>query len=92
MPRRLDSVQVKCTRYDVSYIPKPLKVGAASFNRLASTHGVEVFSLSVFEIDKRLEELGASPSTPDTLYSIRMDNSLSGQKRIEKELLIQDDP
>ena len=37
----------------------PRRIGAAAFNMLASKHGVEVFSLSLHEVNKRLEALGS---------------------------------
>lgn len=36
----------------------PRRVGAAAFLTLAEKHDVDVFSLSLYEIDKRLAELG----------------------------------
>ena len=38
--------------------PLPRRIGAASFTTLASKREVEVFSLSLYEVDKRLEALG----------------------------------
>jgi len=38
--------------------PVPRRVGAAAFYTLAEKDNVDVFSLSLYEIDKRLAELG----------------------------------
>ena len=66
----------------------PRRVGVAVFYTLAEKHDVDVFLLSLYEIDKRLAELGVitkvftfiKPRAP------QFDSALTHTQKIEKEL------
>ena len=61
------------------------------FDTLARQHGVEVFSLSLYEIDKRLCDLGERDNIKeiivlDTRYKIRYNTGKSGLKQMNDHL------
>ena len=66
----------------------PRRVGVAVFYTLAEKHDVDVFSLSLYEIDKRLAELGVitEVSTFIEPRAPQFDSALTHTQKIEKEL------
>lgn len=70
----------------------PRRVGAAAFYALAEKHDVDIFSLSLYEIDKRLAELGviADVSTFAEAKPPRFDSALTNMQKMERELQLRD--
>jgi hypothetical protein len=66
----------------------PRRVGAAAFHLLAEKHDVDVFSLSLYEIDKRLAELGVitEVSTFVEPKAPRFDSALTDTQKMDREL------
>src|SRR6185312_11942985 len=66
----------------------PRRIGAPAFHTLAQKNDVEVFSLSLYEIDKRLAELGVitTPSTFVEAKAQRFDDALTDVQKMDREL------
>ncbi|KJZ69408.1 hypothetical protein HIM_11204 [Hirsutella minnesotensis 3608] len=72
--------------------PIPRRVGAAAFYMLAEKRDVDVFSLSLYEIDKRLAELGVitEASTFVEPKAPRFGQALTDLQKMNRELERQD--
>jgi len=70
----------------------PRRVGAAAFHTLTEKHGVEIFSLSLYEIDKRLAELGVITDVSTFVESPppRFDSALTDMQKMDRQLKLQD--
>ncbi|OWT42324.1 retrovirus polyprotein [Pochonia chlamydosporia 170] len=66
----------------------PRRIGAPAFHTLANKHDVDVFSLSLYEIDKRLAELGVitNVSTFAEPKADRFDAALTDVQKMNREL------
>ena len=63
------------------------RVSAISFDTLSRQHGVEIFSCSLYEINKRIEELtGESVEIPHTSQRHRYDTGKTGHSQMESHL------
>jgi len=70
----------------------PRRVGAVAFHMLAEKRDVDVFSLSLYEIDKRLAELGVitEASTFVETKAPRFSSALTDIQKMDRELQLQD--
>ncbi|KID93943.1 retrotransposon nucleocapsid protein, partial [Metarhizium majus ARSEF 297] len=70
----------------------PRRVGAAAFHTLAQKRNVDVFSLSLYEIDKRLAELGVitEASTFVEPKAARYDAALTDMQKMNQQLQAHD--
>jgi hypothetical protein len=70
----------------------PRGVGAAASYALAEKHDVDIFSRSLYEINKRLAELGdiTEASTFAKAKSLRFDSALTNTQKMERELQFRD--
>ncbi|KAI1007213.1 hypothetical protein K3495_g995 [Podosphaera aphanis] len=50
---------------------RPRKVGAATFHTISKPQGTEIFSLSLYQVDPRLQQLGATLDPSPTLPSFQ---------------------
>ncbi len=68
----------------------PRRVGAAAFHPLAKKREVDVFSLSLYEIDKELAELGVitEVSTFVEPKAARFDAALTDMQKMNRELQV----
>jgi hypothetical protein len=69
----------------------PRRIGAAAFYSLAEKHDVDIFSLSLYDIDRRLAELGeiTEVSTFVETRTPRFDSALTNTQKMERELQFQ---
>jgi hypothetical protein len=70
----------------------PRRIGAAAFHFLAEKRDVDIFSLSLYDIDRRLAELGVitEVSTFAEVRTPRFDSALTNMQKMERELRFQD--
>jgi hypothetical protein len=79
----------------ISTLPRPSlprRVGAAAFHLLAEKRDVAIFSMSLYEIDTRLAELGVitEVSTFAEARTPRFDSALTNIQKMEREIQFQD--
>lgn len=66
---------------------RPRKIGAAAFQTLSKQKGVQIFSLSLYELDQRLTEKGSKPTPPPTKASFsHSSNSLNPIQKMHTNL------
>jgi RNase H-like domain found in reverse transcriptase/Reverse transcriptase (RNA-dependent DNA polymerase)/Integrase zinc binding domain/Chromo (CHRromatin Organisation MOdifier) domain/Integrase core domain len=89
------SLSVSATTSTLPRPSIPRRVGAIAFHMLAEKRDVDVFSLSLYEIDNRLAALGvitevstfAEPKAPQR---VRFDSALTDIQKMNRELQLQD--
>lgn len=74
----------------VPHASTPRRLAAAAFHLLAAKHDVEIFSLSIYEVDKRLTELGVITENSSVIKTNgappRLDSALTGIKMMDHQL------
>lgn len=73
-----------------SHTSAPRRLAAAAFHLLATKHDVEIFSLSIYEVDKRLAELGVITENSSIIKNddapLRLDSALTDVKMMNHQL------
>ncbi|KAI0992991.1 hypothetical protein K3495_g15193, partial [Podosphaera aphanis] len=71
---------------------RPRKIGASAFQTLSKQKDINIFSLSLFEVDKRLEEFGIKPAlSPQRKSPNPSLNNLSPIQKMYREIYPQND-